>query len=100
MIILPENITIFTGREVFISEETDLKLPLLMSAAKTVGGQAVIEGVMMRAKDNLAIAVRRPDGEITVELRPWFSMTPAFMKKPFCAVFLFLWRRWLTGLKL
>jgi uncharacterized protein YqhQ len=28
------------------------------------GGQAVIEGVMMRGKDNLVTAVRRPNGEI------------------------------------
>jgi uncharacterized protein YqhQ len=31
-----------------------------------VGGQAVIEGVMMRAPRSIAIAVRRPDGEIVV----------------------------------
>src|ERR1044071_3281075 len=29
-----------------------------------VGGQAVIEGVMMRAPHSYAVAVRRPDGEI------------------------------------
>jgi len=32
-----------------------------------VGGQAVIEGVMMRAPRSVAIAVRRPNGEITVK---------------------------------
>ncbi|MHB8059172.1 MAG: DUF1385 domain-containing protein [Desulfuromonadaceae bacterium] len=32
-----------------------------------VGGQAVIEGVMMRAPRAVAIAVRRPDGEIIVK---------------------------------
>ena len=32
-----------------------------------VGGQAVIEGVMMRAPRSLAIAVRRPNGEIIVK---------------------------------
>ncbi|HET6351498.1 MAG TPA: DUF1385 domain-containing protein [Coriobacteriia bacterium] len=32
-----------------------------------IGGQAVIEGVMMRGKYNWAIAVRKPDGEIHVE---------------------------------
>jgi uncharacterized protein YqhQ len=31
-----------------------------------VGGQAVIEGVMMRAPRSIAIAVRRPNGEIVV----------------------------------
>lgn len=32
--------------------------------AATVGGQAVLEGVMMRAPSAWAVAVRRPDGEI------------------------------------
>jgi uncharacterized protein YqhQ len=34
------------------------------------GGQAVIEGVMMRGRENIAVAVRRPDGEIAVTSRP------------------------------
>ena len=32
-----------------------------------IGGQAVLEGVMMRNKDKYAIAVRRSDGSITIE---------------------------------
>jgi len=32
-----------------------------------VGGQAVIEGVMMRGPNGIAIAVRRPDGEIVLK---------------------------------
>nr|WP_320170418.1 DUF1385 domain-containing protein [Maridesulfovibrio sp.] len=76
-----------------------MKLPLILSAAKTVGGQAVIEGVMMRARNNLAIAVRRPDGEITVELRPWFSMTPNFMKKPFLRGFPIFMETMVNGVK-
>ncbi len=34
------------------------------------GGQAVIEGVMMRGKRNLAISVRRPDGKLEVIKQP------------------------------
>ena len=30
------------------------------------GGQAVIEGVMMKNKERYAVAVRKPDGEIEV----------------------------------
>ncbi len=30
----------------------------------TVGGQAVLEGVMMRGPSNWAVAVRKPDGDI------------------------------------
>jgi len=38
-----------------------------MSQAKPyIGGQAVIEGVMMRAPEDLSVAVRRPDGTIAV----------------------------------
>lgn len=33
-----------------------------------IGGQAVLEGIMMKNKDQYAIAVRKPDGMIDVEL--------------------------------
>lgn len=33
-----------------------------------VGGQALIEGVMMKGPDDIAIAVRKPDGEIIVKM--------------------------------
>ena len=34
-----------------------------------IGGQAVMEGIMMRHKDKYAVAVRRPDKEIELYLR-------------------------------
>ncbi|HBA69027.1 MAG TPA: DUF1385 domain-containing protein [Lachnospiraceae bacterium] len=33
-----------------------------------IGGQAVLEGVMMKNKEQYAVAVRKPDGEIDVEV--------------------------------
>jgi uncharacterized protein YqhQ len=39
-----------------------------------VGGQAVIEGVMMRAPGMVATAVRRPDGTIAVRKEPYLSL--------------------------
>ncbi len=33
-----------------------------------IGGQAVLEGVMMKNKDMYAVAVRKPDGDIAVEV--------------------------------
>ncbi len=33
-----------------------------------IGGQAVLEGIMMKNKENCAVAIRKPDGEIAVEL--------------------------------
>ena len=35
-----------------------------------IGGQAVLEGVMMRSPWNWALAVRKPDGEIAEVNRP------------------------------
>lgn len=59
-------------------------LPLLVSATPLVGGQAVMEGVMMRNGDAYAVAVRQPDGAIIVERRPWFSLTDNFiLRQPF-----------------
>lgn len=39
----------------------------------TIGGQAVIEGVMMKGKDRYSVAVRRPDDKIEVKLCPYKS---------------------------
>jgi uncharacterized protein YqhQ len=39
-----------------------------------VGGQAVIEGVMMRSHDTYAVAVRRQDGTIFVRQKPFVSL--------------------------
>ncbi len=38
-----------------------------------IGGQAVIEGVMMRSKDAYSVAVRRRDGSILVRKKPFVS---------------------------
>lgn len=48
-----------------------------------IGGQAVIEGIMMKNGDNYATAVRKPDGEIAVEKDTYVSMTE---KVRFCAL--------------
>ena len=42
-----------------------------------VGGQAVIEGVMMRGKKGVATAVRKEDGEIVVK----YEETLPFVKR-------------------
>ena len=36
-----------------------------------IGGQAVMEGIMMRHKDKYSIAVRRPDKEIEVKVEDY-----------------------------
>lgn len=40
-----------------------------------VGGQAVIEGVMMRSPERVAVAVRRPDGKIVLKNDSYISLT-------------------------
>ena len=56
-----------------------------MNKRPNVGGQAVIEGVMMRGKTHVAVAVRQPDGEINVDVRPVNSISDRYpiLKKPF-----------------
>ena len=39
-----------------------------------IGGQAVLEGVMMKNKDTYAVAVRKSDGEIVVEKKEYKSL--------------------------
>jgi uncharacterized protein YqhQ len=43
-----------------------------------VGGQAVIEGVMMRSHDTFCVAVRRQDGSIYVRKQPFVSFVKRF----------------------
>ncbi len=46
-------------------------LPILESGEETlVGGQAVMEGVMMRAPHSYCVAVRKPNGEIVTQEMP------------------------------
>jgi uncharacterized protein YqhQ len=46
-------------------------LPVLESGEETlVGGQAVIEGVMMRAPHSYCVAVRKPNGEVVTQEAP------------------------------
>lgn len=49
-----------------------------------IGGQAVIEGVMMRGPDRIATAVREPSGNIAVKIDPLVSVTDRYpiLKKP------------------
>lgn len=39
-----------------------------------IGGQAVLEGVMMKNKDSYAVAVRKPDGEIEIETQEYLGV--------------------------
>ena len=53
------------------SEETRLPDGALMAARdKPVGGQAVLEGVMMRGVSTWAVAVRNPEGQVELSSEP------------------------------
>ncbi|MHB8878709.1 MAG: DUF1385 domain-containing protein [Myxococcaceae bacterium] len=41
-----------------------------------IGGQAVLEGVMMRSPKSFVVVVRRPDGQIAVRERAWDTLWP------------------------
>ena len=43
-----------------------------------IGGQAVIEGIMMQNGENYAVAVRKPDGEIEVKKDTYRSVTKKY----------------------
>ena len=43
-----------------------------------IGGQAIIEGVMMRSKNMVSWAVRRASGDIAVEKKPFISATQKY----------------------
>ncbi len=54
-------------------------MPVLESGEETlVGGQAVIEGVMMRAPHSYCVAVRKPNGEIITEEMPVHRMSEKY----------------------
>lgn len=48
----------------------------------SIGGQALIEGVMMRGKKTIAIAVRKPDGSIDIKVEKVKGMTSPLVKLP------------------
>ena len=58
-----------------------------------IGGQAVLEGVMMKNKEKYAVAIRKPNGEIEVELENHQGVggNSVFKNLPFiCGIFNFI----------
>ena len=65
----------------------------------SIGGQAVIEGVMMRGTECLATAVRRPSGEIVYKKTKIIGKNSNFAKKPFVRGVLMLFESLVIGVK-
>jgi uncharacterized protein YqhQ len=66
-----------------------------------VGGQAVLEGVMMRAPHSYYVAVRKPDGEIVTEQAPLARMSEKYkiFKYPVIRGVGTLWQAMTLGLR-
>jgi uncharacterized protein YqhQ len=71
----------------------ELKLP-------TYGGQAVIEGVMMRGKQSVAIAMRNPENEIVIHKEPLGSIYKSrLVNIPFLRGLVMLWDALILGMR-
>ena len=72
-----------------------------MSKPFNYGGQAVIEGVMMRGRKHMAVAVRNPKGEIVLHTEPLNPRIYAsFINKvPFLRGFTLLWDALVLGMR-
>ncbi|HPU41889.1 MAG TPA: DUF1385 domain-containing protein [Acetivibrio clariflavus] len=64
----------------------------------SIGGQALIEGLMMMGPNNIAIAVRKPDGEIIVEKRP-LPKRSKFSKLPLIRGVVGLFKQMVVGIQ-
>jgi uncharacterized protein YqhQ len=66
----------------------------------SIGGQAVIEGVMMRSPNAFVVAVRKPDGSIRLRRDQWYGLSRKldFLKKPFLRGILMLIETMANGL--
>jgi len=65
------------------------------------GGQAVMEGVMMRGSKSMAVAVRQPDGEIVIHTEPLNTSIYAgtVSKVPFLRALTSLWDVLVLGIR-
>lgn len=72
-----------------------------MSKPFNYGGQAVIEGVMMRGRKHMAVAVRNPKGEIVLHSEPLNPrIYSSFINKvPFLRGFTLLWDALVLGMR-
>lgn len=61
-------------KESFLTIQHLLARPLL-AVDKNVGGQAVIEGVMMKSPEKVSTSVRLPDGRIVTKTESYISLT-------------------------
>lgn len=74
--------------------------PPPIPSGATYGGQAVMEGVMIRGQRSMAVAVRRPDGEIEVRTEALGSLyTGALRRVPLVRGVIVLWETLALGMR-
>ena len=62
-----------------------------MAEKISIGGQALIEGIMMKGKDKYSVAVRKPDGSIKTQVH---DVLQNLIKSRFCVGFSALCKVW------
>lgn len=62
------------GYEILRSEIVEGNVRKRRNRYSGIGGQAVLEGIMMKNGEQYAIAVRKPDGEIEVDVDTYHSV--------------------------
>src|SRR5277367_3899403 len=78
--------------------ESTMKTP---SRFTSIGGQAVIEGVMMRSPHYIAVAVRKPSNKIVIRNLPYKSVAERFpiFKKPVLRGIVMLFESMVQGIE-
>ena len=61
---------IFVIRQIFVTKG-ELYMRNNKLGSSGIGGQAVMEGIMMRNKEHYAVAVRQSDGSISVDTQEY-----------------------------
>jgi uncharacterized protein YqhQ len=79
---LPLNRNIPPARRMALPRRLCALLPALLAPALPYGGQAAIEGVMMKGTAHAALAVRRRDGRVEVLERPANARFPKLAALP------------------
>lgn len=70
------KVNLFLAYWIYILLNTEAETPKKIDFA--VGGQAVVEGVMMRSPNNIAISVRKADKSIKTKSKPYHTLTQKY----------------------
>jgi len=88
-------------RAISIQTVRRIQLSMVHNNGELIGGQAVIEGVMMRRQAVCSVAVRKPSGQVVVRRDRWRTLTGRFpwMKWPMVRGPVFLVEALVNGMR-